>query len=195
VIVGSKVGAGPSHLLPLLPAAALDRFTVAGGAWRRALPAAWAAALAVWLVAGIGFEQRELRGAWDRAPRADLERLAAELDGGRCAAARAGIVSRSTAAGGTRARARARRSTVRVRSGERVRFGLGRHRALSGESRARALVRHRALARAAREQPFSMLAIYSPHAPLFDEEFREAFLASYRLTRSSEYFDIWTCGP
>jgi hypothetical protein len=54
------------------------------------------------------------------------------------------------------------------------------------------------------EPPFSLPNLYglfhpqiAPVRPLFDREFREAFLLTYKRHESTEYFDVWRCdrGP
>lgn len=44
------------------------------------------------------------------------------------------------------------------------------------------------------DAPFSMLNPYPPHRPLFDEEFRQTFLARYRKAGSSRFFDFYVFG-
>jgi len=44
------------------------------------------------------------------------------------------------------------------------------------------------------EPPFSFRNAYPPHRPLFDRQFREAFLQNYECRSQSEYFDLYFAG-
>jgi hypothetical protein len=45
------------------------------------------------------------------------------------------------------------------------------------------------------EPPFSMINSYPSVAekPLYSSAFRDAFAASYRLTETTKYYDVWKC--
>ena len=41
-------------------------------------------------------------------------------------------------------------------------------------------------------EPFSMKTFYPPFGPLFSDKFRSDFKSAYQLTRSSDYFDVYS---
>jgi hypothetical protein len=43
------------------------------------------------------------------------------------------------------------------------------------------------------EKPFALTNFLYGLGPVFDPDFRQAFLDHYRLTESDQYFDIWDC--
>ena len=196
-VAASKPGAGPYHLIPFVPVIAFFAGTRLGAmplSSSRLLPSAAAIAWSAVLVLFVASESAYLvttmtpRRALD-----DVEDVRAFLDG------HDGIVEMGY--GWTEAKSLIRPVVTFRNSVYLIDQPAVREYQLQGLELPSSTVDAVRGCRAAYwlipkgEQPFSLINTYPSVAntPLFSAAFRDAFAASYRLTESTKYYDVWKC--
>jgi len=196
-VIGSKSGAGPHHLLPLLPLVAwglgrpIRAFVDAG-----ALRPRYAVVATMWIVVLLWFGARVQLRVWTSIEQDQGRRVIADLQAIRATYAQSSI--QMGPAGGDQRSLYWYRPALRSRNPVDfldVTTWMDTH--LSGHPMPTATLN-------ALEQgqvdvwlipkggvPFTLTSYYPPHGPLFTPEFRRSFELGYRWGRSSDYFDVY----
>jgi hypothetical protein len=196
IIAGSKPGAGPYHLIPFVPVIALllARVRVATLVAGQATAVAGFAFVGVVILVATAQQSQLIRTLTERRGISDAQDVAS------FATAHSGVVEMGY--GQTEAMTFSRPLLVFRNGGYFIDQPAVREHQLAGVMLPEASTRQLRECRAEYwlipkgEQPFSARNAYTAVLlqPLYPNAFLETFLATYKLSGSTSYFDVWQCG-